>query len=118
VDLGGSLKILGAGIGWRRLGLAGSGRRLLEAVGGEHEQERMLAGIALVRAGDRSVDLIDSAIKEGCGSPQAIRLLADIGSQRARSVLVSVAASAEPLESAAKEALDLLDRIDQLGDEA
>ncbi len=118
MDIGGSLKVLGAGISWRTLGLAGSGSRLLEAVGGADEQERVLAGIALVRAGERSVDLIESAIEAGSASPQAVRLMADIGSERARSVLSSVAASKGPLRSAANEALDLLDRIDQLDNEA
>jgi radical SAM superfamily enzyme with C-terminal helix-hairpin-helix motif len=86
-------------------------------VGANDEQERMLAVMALVRAGDRSIHLIESAIDAGSASPQAVRLLADIGGEQARSVLSSTAASKGPLESAANEALEMLNRIDQLDDE-
>ena len=117
MDIGGSLRVLGAGLGWRRFGLAGSGRRLLEAVGSTNEQKRSLAGMALVRAGERSVGLIESAIDDGTATPQAVQLLADIGGERARSVLASVATSKGALSAAADEALDLLSRIDDLEDE-
>jgi len=117
VKIGGSLKVIGAGISWRRLGHAGSGRRLLQAVGGDDEQDRLLAGMALVRAGERSIGLIESAIQAGTAPTQAVQILADIGGERARSVLVSTAASETGLESAAIEALDLLDRIARLEDD-
>lgn len=117
MKLVGSLKVMGSGLTWRSLGSAAAGRHLLDAVGGDDEQERVLAGMALVRAGDRSVDLIESAIEESSCSPQAVRLLADIGSERARALLASLASSAGVLAPAAKESLDLLDRIDRLDEE-
>ena len=116
MDIGGSLKVLGSGIGWRRLGLGGSGRRLLDALGGSNEQEQVLAGMALVKAGDRSVGLIEEAIDEGRASSKAVLLLADIGGDQARSILASASGSKGPYSEAADEALDLLRRIDDLED--
>lgn len=116
MDAGGTLKIVAAGLGWR-MGRASSGRALVEALGGDDEQLRMLAGMNLVRAGERSVDLIESAIADGTASPQAVELLADLGGHRARVILEREAAGKGPTAEAARRALDLLDRIDQLGDE-
>jgi len=77
----------------------------------------MLAGIALVRAGDRSVDLIESAIEDGTASPAAVRLLADIGGARVRPILERLVTADEDLAPAARDTLGLLDRMDALGDD-
>jgi len=108
-------KVLLAGTAWRTFGSNDAGKTLLEAMTGGDEQERMLAGMSLVKAGDRSTGLIQEAIASNHASPAIIRLLADLGGAEARSIL-SELATGEPgeLKDAAEQALDLLNRIDAL----
>jgi hypothetical protein len=115
VSLGVSLKVIGAGVAWRIAGSEAAGMTLLEAVAGEDEQERALAGMSIVKAGDRSISLIENARVSGTLTPPAVRLLADIGGARSRALLTEIAAEEGPLVEAAVESLDLLDRIDALG---
>jgi hypothetical protein len=115
VGLGESLKVIGAGVAWRTVGSETAGRTLLEAVSGDDEQERTLAGMSIVKAGDRSIGLIENARVSGTLTPPVVRLLADIGGSRSRALLTEIAADGGPLVEAAVESLDLLDRIDALG---
>jgi hypothetical protein len=112
--LGASLKVIGAGIAWRTLGSAGAGEALLEAVSGDGEQERTLAAMSMVKAGERSIDLIEQARESGRITPTVVRLLADIGGSRSRALLAEIAAEPGPLTEAAVASLDLLDRMDAL----
>ena len=111
----GPFKVLLAGTAWRTFGSSDAGQTLLEAMSGGDEQERMLAGMSLVKAGDRSIGLVQRAIASGRASPEIIRLLADVGGSKARSILNEVAAG-EPgeLKGAAEQSLDLLNRIEAL----
>lgn len=82
---------------------------------GDDEQNRMLAGISLVKAGQRSFDLIENRIMAGKASAPVIRLLPDIGGERARGVLEKIASGDESeLQETARECVDLLDRIDAI----
>ena len=116
MDVGGTFKVFVDRFRWRRMGQDAAGERLLETLESDDEQTRALAGMGLVQAGERSVDLIESAIEQGTASSQAVRLLADIGGDRARSILEAAAARG-PSADAATEALDLLDRIEALDDD-
>lgn len=82
---------------------------------GEDEQNRMLAGISLIKAGQRSFDLIEERIEAGTASPGVVRLLPDIDSERSRSLLARMARG-EPgeLTEAARECIDLIERIDSM----
>lgn len=114
MSLGGSLKLVAAGVAWRSLGNAGAGRTLLEATSSDDEQERMLAGISLVKAGEQSIDLIGDAAETGYLSPEAVRLLADIGGPRSRVLLTEISSEPGELGEAATSSLELLDRIEAL----
>ena len=57
MNIGRSANLIRAGFAWRTFGSSGAGVTLLNAVAGDDEQERMLAGMALVKAGERSLDL-------------------------------------------------------------
>lgn len=104
-----------AGMSWRMLGSSSAGESLLDAMGSQDEQSRMLAGMSLVKAGRKSVDLIEQAIRSGRASPGMIRLLADIGGSKARRLLEEAArGDADTLTQAARESLDLLQRIENL----
>ena len=110
-----SVKVLAAGASWRLFGAAQAGETLLDAVSGEDEQNRMLAGISLVKAGQRSLDLIESKIAAGEATAPVIRLLPDIAGERSRVLLEQVAAGEPGREAdAANECIALLDRIKKL----
>ena len=110
-----SFRVLAAGASWRLFGSARSGERLLAAMAGDDEQNRMLAGISLVKAGQRSLDLIKKKIADGEATAPAIRLLPDIAGERSRGLLEQVAAGKPGVEAdAATESLELLDRIKKL----
>ena len=98
------------------MGHTGAGDRLLDMMQADDEQTRTLAGMALVQAGERSVGLIESALDKGTAPAQAVRLLADIGGDHARSVLDAAASRKDAIAESAAEALDLLDRIEELDD--
>jgi len=110
--LSSSFRVLAAGASWRLFGSARAGATLLDAVAGDDEQNRMLAGIALVKAGQRSFDLIEEKIAAGEATAPLIRLLPDIGGEQARGLLEQVAAGEARGEAdAATDCIELLDRI-------
>lgn len=82
----------------------------------DDEQSRMLAGMSLIKAGQRSFDLIQNRIEAGQASEDIVRLLPDIDTARARPVLEKIVRG-EPGEmtDTARECIELLDRIDRLG---
>ncbi|MBT8092758.1 MAG: hypothetical protein KJN77_06960 [Gammaproteobacteria bacterium] len=113
-----SLRILTAGASWRLLGSRRAADVLLEAMSSGDEKQRMLAGMSLVKAGQRSFKLIENKIEAGEATAPIVCLLPDIGGEQARSVLERVAGSASAeLKQAAGECLDLLDRIEELDKE-
>lgn len=116
MKLGRSINVIRAGVAWRAFGSDGAGVTLLEAVSGDDEQERMLAGMSLVKAGERSVALIEQAHASGRATVPMVRILADLGGLRARRLLTEIAEEPGPLADAAADSLDLLDRIDALGE--
>ncbi|MGH8941191.1 MAG: hypothetical protein ACRDWF_00080 [Acidimicrobiia bacterium] len=117
MSLGGSLKVIGAGLAFRSAGTDGSGYKLLDAFSGDDEQEKMLAGISLVKAGERSVDLIEKAGKTGRLTPEVVRLLADIGGPRSRALLTELSGETGPVAIAATESLQVLDQIEAMEDD-
>jgi hypothetical protein len=114
VSLGGSVKVIGAGLAWRTVGSESAGYALLEAFSGADEQEKMLAGISLVKAGERSIGLIEKAGKTGRLTPDVVRVLADIGGTKSRTLLTELSDSAGPVGTAATESLQVLDQIEEL----
>lgn len=111
-------KVFFAGMIWRSLGARDAADTLLQALSGDDEQNRMLAGMSLVKAGGRSLDVIEKKIAAGEATPSIVRLLPDLGGPRARALLDEIACG-EPGELAdtARQCLELLDRIDSLGSE-
>jgi hypothetical protein len=111
-----SARLLAVGVTWRLTGLRASGDALMSAVRTGGESERMLAGMLLVQAGDRSVPVIAEAILAGSGSADLVDVLASIGSDDAREALVRVSQAPPPtvsqdVEDAAAEALRRFDEI-------
>ncbi|MGI9239054.1 MAG: hypothetical protein ACR2QZ_16760 [Woeseiaceae bacterium] len=111
-------RVIAAGTTWRWFGSRRAAETLLRAASGDDEQNRMLAGISLVKAGQRSFDLIEDKVEAGQANPLLVQLLSDIDSVRAREVLQKLA-KGEPGEvtETARERIELLDRMDALEDE-
>ena len=109
--------MIGAGVAFRSVGTEGAGYKLLDAFSSDDEQEKMLAGISLVRAGERTVDLIEKAGKAGRLTPDVVRLLADIGGPGSRALLIELSAKTGPVAAAATESLQVLDQIEALEDD-
>jgi hypothetical protein len=112
MSLGESLKVIGAGLVFRATGAEGAGYTLLDAFSGSDEQEKMLAGISIVKAGERSIDLIEKARQSGRLTPEVVRLLADIGGPRSRVLLTEISGDDGPVADAATESLEVLDEIE------
>ena len=108
-------RIIVAGTSWRVFGSRRAAETLLQAMSGDDEQSRMLAGMSLVKAGQRSFELIEEKVGAGEVSAPVVRLLPDIDGAKARAVLGKIAAGAPgELKDAAEECIDLLDRMDAL----
>jgi len=108
------LRVIAAGVAWRLFGSPGSAEVLLAALDAGDEQQRMLAGMSLVKAGRRSFDVIEQRIESGRASRVAIRLLPDIDGPRARRVMQRILARGpDDLRDAAAECTGLLDRMEQ-----
>ena len=102
---------MAAGFVWRLFGTRRSAAVLLEAFARGDEQNRMLAGMSLVRAGARSFDLIQQEIEKGSDAARLVRLLPDIDHRRSRSILERLAAGQDPeAAEAAQQCLTALDR--------
>jgi radical SAM superfamily enzyme with C-terminal helix-hairpin-helix motif len=112
------LRVIAAGTSWRLFGSRRAAETLLHAMSGDDEQNRMLAGMALVKAGRRSFDLIEERIEVSRASPNVLRLLPDIDAARSRSLLEKIARG-EPgeLTDTARECIELIERMELLDGE-
>lgn len=105
-------RVLLAGMVWRGLGLNSAGETLVRAVSSGNEQNRALAGISLIRAGERSVGLIAGKVANGEATPQLVRLLVDFESSSATDLLNQLAVNeSSELSDVATECLQQLDRM-------
>jgi hypothetical protein len=110
-------RLLCAGAAWRLTGVGATGRALVAAVADPRSDDRELAGILLVRAGDRSVPLVEDALGSGADPSELVNVLASIGTWRSRTALETAAASGgHDLSQAAREALGTWDEINRQGD--
>jgi hypothetical protein len=106
-------KLLAAGSVWRLTGQGTAGRALITAVTSSRPDDRVLAGILLTRAGDRSVQLIRDALAAGLDPTDLVNVLASIGTDTARTALQAAARSNRAgVAAAAHEALRTLDQQD------
>lgn len=64
---------------WSATGLRSAGKRLVDALGSEHEDVRSLAGRSLVQARARAEPLLEEALARGENVPLVLTVLGDIG---------------------------------------
>lgn len=115
-----SARLLAAGAAWRLTGASAAGDALVAAVTTGGETERTLAGMLLVKAGDRSVPVVTDAIMAGPECADLVDVLVSIGTDDARAALVRVSQASPPAvpsatRDSAAEALRILDEIRRQG---
>jgi len=66
---------------WRISGARIAGRVLVNALASPDPSARQIAGILLVRAGKRSVPLVQEAIERGINLPQTLVMAGDLGAK-------------------------------------
>lgn len=111
-----SAGLLAVGATWQLTGLAAAGNALVRAATTGGDTERTLAGMLLVRAGDRSVPLLTEAVRAGPAAVDLVDVLASIGTDEARAALVGIARASPPAVAtdtaeAAGAALRTLDEV-------
>ena len=102
---------------WRLFGTRQSAEILFDAMSGANEQNRMLAGISLVKGGQRTFEFIEQKVEAGAATPPVMRLLPDIDASAARDVLNRAADSQGELAETARQCIDTLDRIEAFDEE-
>jgi hypothetical protein len=115
-----SAKLLAVGAAWRLTGVSAAGAALVAAVTTGGETERTLAGMLLVKAGDRSVPVVTDAIMTGPEPADLVDVLVSIGTDDARAALLRVSQAPPPAvppatRHAAAEALRTLDEVRRYG---
>lgn len=104
----GSFGAVTAGVTWRSTGLRPAGRALLRSLEAEG-QERTIAGMALVQAGERSVGLIEAGLDDRGVSRIQVQILADIGGAQAKRVLERIGTGDSEVAELARKLADAMD---------
>ena len=76
-----SAKLFASYFLWRRAGLALAGRALIAGLDSTDPNNRMIAGMFLVRGGVRAVPLVHDALERGRGLPLILNVAGDLGSR-------------------------------------
>lgn len=107
-----SARVLATGAAWRVAGAAWAGRSLIDTFVHGADDDRLLAGMALVQAGDRSVTLVADAIAAGSDPVELVDVISSIGTEIARKALEQLTESGDPATTkAAARALRTLEEI-------
>ena len=86
------------------------GRSLVDALASNDEDERMIAGILLTKAGRRAEPLLEEALKDGRHLPMVIAVLGSIGDPSMLPELEPFVESEDPeVASAARDAIRVID---------
>jgi hypothetical protein len=94
---------------WRATGWRAAGRPLVAALGSPEEDVRTLAGILLVRGGERAKPLLEEALRQREHLPMVVNVLASLEDSRYEPSLRTLAKDPDPrVAEAAREGLRLL----------
>lgn len=107
--LAGAAKLFACSALWRGLHLKPAGRALVQALGSDDEDLRVLAGMFLVQAGSRSAPLLGEALSERRSLPIVLQIIADIKAREFEPQLRSFVDDSDPqISQAASSALKQL----------
>jgi len=94
---------------WRATGWRAAGRPLVAALDSPDEDIRAMAGILLVRGGERAEPLLDEALNQREHLPMVVSVLASLDDRRYESKLRTLAQDPDPrVADAAREGLRVL----------
>lgn len=96
-----SARVIATGSVWRVAGVEWAGRSLIDTFVHGDDDERTLAGVSLVQAGDRSVPLVLDAIASGSDPVELVDVISSIGTDDAREALAELTESTDPATTAA-----------------
>ena len=103
--LGEAAKLFAANAAWRA-GSASAGRLLVDGLSSPDESNRTIAGMFLVRGGERAAPLLDEELEQPRNLPMLLRVMGDTAPERFRPVLERYATSDDPqISRAAQDAL-------------
>jgi hypothetical protein len=104
------LPLLARHAAWRLTGLQSAGRAVVQALSSDDPTTRVMAGMLLVRARQRSLPLLREALAARRALPMVLPILADIGDQASRPAIHALTRDPDPaVAGAAREALRVLD---------
>jgi HEAT repeat protein len=103
-------RLFALGALWRGAGVESAGRALVKALESNDENLRTIAGMMLVKAGRRSVPLLQDALARRESLPMALSVLADLGDPSCETAFRAFASDPDPkVAAAAREALRVLE---------
>jgi len=101
--------LFGANAVWRTTGLRAAGRTLVNALASPDPNLRTIAGILLVRAGQKAEPFIEEAIHRQLNLPQVLVMAGDIGAKKLEPELRKFAEHPDPkVSGAARDGLRIL----------
>ena len=99
------MKLFVAGAAWR-LGIRAAGRVLASGLSSADENNRLVAGMLLVRGGKRAIPLLTEELRSPRNLPLLLRVMGDVAPDTFRDTLERYSRDADPKVSrAAKDAL-------------
>jgi hypothetical protein len=105
VKLGEAAKLFLAGVAWR-LGIRSAGRTLAAGLSSTDEDNRLIAGMLLVRGGKRAIPLLNEELRSPRNLPLLLRVMGDVAPNTFRDTLERYSRDEDPKVSrAAKDAL-------------
>lgn len=95
---------------WRLAGLRAAGRVLVRALGSKDESTRTMAGMLIVRAGQKSEPLLQEELDKRANLPVVLAVIGSIGDPKFEAKLRGLSLDADPdVAKAAKDALQLIE---------
>lgn len=94
---------------WRATGSQAASRVLLNGLASSDPNVRTIAGMLIVRGGERAVPLIEEAIRRKLNLPQVLVMAGDVGAKKLEPELQRFAAHPDPqVSQAARDGLKIL----------
>jgi hypothetical protein len=103
---------IATGTTWLLTGADSLGRKLIEALTSDDDDSKTLAGMYLVKGGERGRRLVVDALEKGAEAPELVTVLQSLGGPEAEAALADLAEHEErPLAGQARRALNELTEI-------
>lgn len=109
MKLGATARLAAQNAAWRATGSRAAGGAVVRALSSGDEMLCTMAGMMLVRAGERALPLVRDAVRQRLGLPTSLTVLADIGQAEDAELVRGFTGDPDPeIRAAARDALELL----------